>query len=235
MTCAPATVRTPAAALRPQLSWLVNLSFLTLESATFSKYVCLSLPHEGCTTGLCYDMHCQYARIAPVFLRFHGHQTRPGSSLRHRIDPHQSVSLRVTVHAHYFVLFLVPLYPRAPLPTTLGHLYIHKHLYSPALLPAASAFRRFPVSRGDLSLHRPHPSRSHGGLWEDCKGICHPSLHTTQVSPTSARRQRSGCANRKSSCWDPSAGRCTPFHYIYLDLAGGIITVEAPAGCPGCD
>lgn len=152
-----------------------------------------------------------------------------------RIKACHSESHRVTVHAHYFVLFLVPLYPRAPLPTTLGHLYIHKHLYSPAPLPAASAFRRFHVSRGDLSLHRPHPSRSHGGLWEDCKGICHPSLHTTQVNPTSARRQRSGCANRKSSCWDPSAGRCTPFHYIYLDLAGGIITVEAPAGCPGCD
>ena len=130
---------------------------------------------------------------------------------------------------------LAPLCPHAPLPTTLGNLYIHKHFYSPALLPAASAFRRFPVSRGDLSLHRPHPSPSHGGLWEDCKGICHPSLPTTKVNPTSARRQRSGCANRKSSRWDPSAGRCIPFHYIYLDLAGDIITVEAPAGCPCCD
>lgn len=147
MTCAPTTVRTPAVALRPQLSWLVNLSFLTLKSATFSKYVCQPLPHEGCTTGLCYDMHCQYARIAPVSLRIHGHQTRPGSSLRHRIDPHRSASRRVTPsHSVSSLLrfLLVTLCPRAPLPTTLGHLYIHMHLYSLVLLPAAVAFRHPP-------------------------------------------------------------------------------------------
>lgn len=163
MTCAPTTVRTPAVALRPQLSWLVNLSFLTLKSATFSKYVCQSLPHEGCTTGLCYDMHCQYARIAPVSLRIHGHQTRPGSSLRHRIDPHRSASRRVTPsHTESQCVLITSFSLGYPLSSRSAANYTRPPLYSYAFIFSCPStrccgFSASPVSSKFFSRCRLNP------------------------------------------------------------------------------